>query len=369
MNATVPGNRLLSLDVFRGATLASMVLVNDPGSWDHIYAPLEHAAWHGWTFTDTVFPFFVWIAGVSLTLSTARRIERGDDRGRLFWHVLRRALIIFAVGLFINGFPYFHFSRIRYLGVLQRIAICYLIAGSLSLVLKARGIVVAIVTLLASYWLLMMLVPVPGCGAGSLVKDCNLAKYVDSIVLAGHMWSGTKTWDPEGLVSTIPAIASMLFGVLIGHLLRMNRTPAEKTAWLFVTGTLLLFAGQVMNVWLPINKNLWTSSYSVFMAGLASVVFALCYWLVDVLKVQHWSRFFTIYGMNSLAVFIFTGLIGRLLGIIRINGEPLDTRIFDSVFAPLASPINASLLYALANVLFYFLIVYAMYRLGWFLRV
>ena len=286
MKTDAQGNRLRSLDVFRGATLASMVLVNDPGTWDHVYPQLDHAAWNGWTFTDTVFPFFVWIAGVALTLSTAKRIEGGDDRRKLFWHVVRRSLLIFACGLFVNGFPYFHFSRIRYMGVLQRIAICYLVAGSLSLVLKVRGILIAVVMLLAGYWLLMTLVPVPGCGAGSLEKDCNLAKYVDNLVLAGHMWSGTKTWDPEGLVSTIPAIASMLFGVLTGHLLRLNRTPAEKTVWLFVTGNLLLFAGQVMNVWLPINKNLWTSSYSVFMAGLASVVFALCYWLVDVVKVQ-----------------------------------------------------------------------------------
>ncbi|HYL34508.1 MAG TPA: DUF5009 domain-containing protein [Bryobacteraceae bacterium] len=369
MNPEVRGNRLLSLDVFRGATLASMVLVNDPGSWDHIYPPLEHAAWHGWTFTDTVFPFFLWIAGVSFMLSMARRMERGDHRGQLFWHVLRRSLIIFAVGLFINGFPYFHFSRIRYMGVLQRIAICYLIAGSLALVLKIRGLIVATVALLAGYWLLMLLVPVPGCGAGSLAKDCNLAKYVDNIVLAGHMWSGTKTWDPEGLVSTIPAIASMLFGLLTGHLLRMNRTPAEKTAWLFAIGNLLLFAGLVMNVWLPINKNLWTSSYAVFMAGLASVIFALCFWIVDVVKLRRWSRFFAIYGMNALAVFILTGLIGRLLEIIAISGQPLGTRIFDSLFAPLASPINASLLYALANVVFYFLLVYLMYRRGWFLKV
>ena len=369
MNPRAPGNRLLSLDVFRGMTLASMVLVNNPGSWEHVYPPLEHAEWNGWTFTDTVFPFFLWIVGVALTLSFARRVERGDGRLKLFLHVLRRSLLIFAIGLFLNGFPYFHLDRIRYLGVLQRIAICYLIAGSLFLLLKVRGIAIAIVTLLAGYWLLMTLVPVPGCATGNLSVDCNLARYVDGLFLTGHMWSQTKVWDPEGIVSTIPAIATALFGVLTGYLLRMNQTPAEKTAWMFASGSILLFAGQLMNLSLPINKNLWTSTYSVFMAGLASIVFALCYWIIDVQQHQRWTRFFAIYGMNALAVFIFTGMIGRLLGIVKVDGIALETWIFNHAFAPLASPINASLLYAIANVLFYFLIVYGMYRRGWFLRV
>jgi predicted acyltransferase len=253
--------------------------------------------------------------------------------------------------------------------VLQRIAICYLICASLFLVLKVRGLIIAIVTLLAGYWLLMMLVPVPGCGPGHLEKDCNLEKYVDGIFLTGHMWSQTRVWDPEGLVSTIPAIATMLFGILTGYLMRVNGTPAEKTVWMFVTGNILLFAGLVMNLWLPINKSLWTSSYSVYMAGLASIVFALCYWIVDVREHNRWSRFFAIYGMNALAVFILTGVIGRLLGIVKIGEHSLEVWIFDNLFAPLASLINASLLYAIVNVFFYFLIVYIMYRRGWFLRV
>lgn len=369
MNPQSAGHRLLSLDVFRGITLASMVLVNDPGTWQYIYPQLEHAEWHGWTFTDTVFPFFLWIAGVSFTLSLTKRVESGAGRKRLFWHILRRAAVIFAIGLFLNGFPYFPLDRIRYLGVLQRIAICYCIGGSLALVMKARGIIATIVALLTSYWLLMMLVPVPGCGAGHLDKDCNFSKYIDGLVLYGHMWSQTKTWDPEGIVSTIPAVATFLFGVLIGRLLRLNLTPPEKTAWTFGIGNALIFAGLVMSAWLPINKNLWTSSYSVFMAGLASVVLALCYWIVDVQKWRRWSRFFEIYGLNPLAVFIFTGIIGRLLGIIRIGDKPFEAWIFEHAFAPLASPINASLLYAVVNVLFYFAIVYAMYRRRWFLRI
>lgn len=360
--------RLAALDVFRGMTLASMVLVNNPGSWDNVYTPLEHAAWNGWTFTDTVFPFFLWMVGVAMTLSTAKRVERGESRRDLFLHTLRRAVIIFAIGLFLNGFPYFALDRIRIPGVLQRIAVCYLIAGTLLLVLKVRGLIVSIVVLLTSYWLFMAFASVPGYGAGSLSKEVNFARYIDSLVLTGHMWSQTQTWDPEGIVSTIPAIATVLFGVLMGYLLRSNRTPAEKAAWMAVIGNSLLGLGIAMDHFLPINKNLWTSSYSVFMAGLASVVFMICYWIVDVQGWRRWSRPFAIYGMNAIAVFILTGIVGRLLGIVTVGSDPLERWIYNHAFAPLASPLNASLLYAIANVLFFYAIIYLMYRRGWFLR-
>ena len=364
----ITSERLVSLDVFRGGTIASMVLVNDPGSWDHIYAPLEHAPWNGWTFTDTVFPFFLWIVGVAMTLSFAKRMERGDDRKRLFLHVLKRAAILFAIGLFLNGFPYFHLSRIRYLGVLQRIAICYLIAASIFLTVRVRGIIVIIVALLSGYWLLMAFYPVPGCGAGHLDVGCNFARYVDGLVLSGHMWSQTKVWDPEGVISTIPAIASTLFGVLMGYLLRSARSAPEKATWMFVMGNGLLATGLIINQWLPINKNLWTSTFSIFMAGLASVVFACCYWLIDVQGYRRWSRPFAIYGMNAIAMFILTGLIGRMLGLIKIGPDSLGTWIYSTMFLPLAQPINASLLYAIANVIFFYLLAYGMYRRGWFLR-
>lgn len=364
--------RLLSLDVFRGVTIASMVLVNNPGSWEHIYPPLEHAEWHGWTFTDTVFPFFLWIVGVAMTLSFARRVENGDNRGKLFLHVLRRAAILFAIGIFLAGFPYFPWYRIRYLGVLPRIAICYLMAGGVFLLFKIRGIIGITLALLVSYWLLMAFMPVPGCATGSLSKDCNFARYVDGLVLTGHMWSQTKVWDPEGIVSTIPAIATTLFGVLAGYVLRGTRaSAAECAAWLFVGGNALIAAGLIMNVWLPINKNLWTSSYAVFMAGLATVVFAVCYWLVDGCRYQdryqRWAKPFAIYGMNAIAVFVLSGLVGRLMGLIKIGGQSLHGFVF-SCFEPLASPVNASLWFAVANVLFFFAFAYVLYRRKWFLR-
>jgi predicted acyltransferase len=342
-------------------------LVNNPGS-DQVYAPLEHAPWNGWTFTDTVFPFFLWMVGVAMTLSTAKRVERGESRRDLFLHTLRRAVIIFGIGLFLNAFPYFHLSTLRIPGVLQRIAVCYLIAAAIFLLVGVRGIIISIVLLLSSYWLLMMFAPVPGYGAGHLDQDVNFAKYVDSLVLTGHMWRHTKTWDPEGLVSTLPAIATALFGVLMGYLLRTNRAPAEKAAWMAVMGNSLLGLGIVMDHFLPINKNLWTSSYAVFMAGLAAVVFMTCYWVVDVQGWRRWLRPFSIYGMNAIAVFIATGIVGRLLGVIKIGDKSMGSWIFENMFAPIASPLNASLLYAVANVLFFYAIVYLMYKRGWFLR-
>lgn len=355
--------RLTSLDTFRGFTIAAMMLVNNPGDGQHTYAPLDHAEWHGWTFTDLVFPFFLWIAGVSMTLSFAKRVERGDSRTGLLLHTLRRAALIFLIGLFLNLFPRFNFAQVRIPGVLQRIAVCYLIAGIIFLYTKLRGQIIAAAVLLAGYWMLMTLVPVPGYGPGVLEKQGNFAQYIDSLLLTGHMWSATKTWDPEGPVSTLPAIATMLFGTFAGYILRAKQGAAEKTAWLFTMGAVLLFAGSVLSPLMPINKNLWTSTFSIFMAGMASTVFALCYWIVDVQGRSRWARPLVIYGMNPIVVFAAAGLIGRLLGITGAGQA-----IFTTVFQPLSDPYIASLCYALANVLFYFAIAYGMYCKNWVVR-
>ncbi|HYO82291.1 MAG TPA: DUF5009 domain-containing protein, partial [Bryobacteraceae bacterium] len=213
------GTRLQSLDVFRGGTIAAMILVNNNGS-SAAYGPLLHAEWHGWTFTDLVFPFFLWIVGVAMTLSLRRRIERGDSRTTLLMHAARRALVIFAIGVFLNGFPYFDMGTIRIPGVLQRIAVCYFFAAAIYLLLRStRARLVATVAVLALYWILMTAVSVPGCGPGSFSVDCNFSRYVDGIFLTGHMYSRTRTWDPEGIVSTLPAIANTMFGIFAGTLL------------------------------------------------------------------------------------------------------------------------------------------------------
>ncbi len=364
----------MSLDVFRGATIAAMLLVNNPGDWGAVYAPLLHAPWHGWTFTDVIFPFFLWIVGVAMTLSFARRVERGESRSGLMLHALRRSAIIFGLGLLLAGFPYYNWATIRIPGVLQRIAVCYLIAAAVFLMSRLRGMILWTAGLLSVYWVLMKLVPVPGYGAGVLEKVGNFAQYVDSMVLSGHMWSQSKVWDPEGIVSTLPAIATTLFGILAGRILRLRLQAAEKTAWLFVFGSALLWCGSVMNWWLPINKNLWTSSYSVFMAGLATTAFAFCYWIVDVQGLRAWARPFAVYGMNAIAMFVLAGLAAKSLGLIRIAaGEgvriSLSTWIFRNLYAPLASPKNASLLYALTYVAVFWAIAYVLYRRRIFLKV
>ena len=359
--------RLLSLDMFRGGTIAAMIAVNNNGS-PHAYPQLLHAKWDGWTFTDLVFPFFLWIVGVAITLALGSRLERGTSRASLLLQVSKRAAIIFAVGLFLNGFPYFDLGTIRIPGVLQRIAICYLIAATIFLFLGVRGRVASTLAVLALYWVLMMAVPVPGYGTGSFEMEGNFSRYVDGLFLSGHMYSQTKTWDPEGIVSTLPAIATTMFGIFAGMVLRTAQSAERKAVWLFFAGNLMVLAGLMLSTWMPINKQLWTVSYSVFVGGLAAVVFASCYWLVDVL---HWRRFatpFAIYGVNALAVYVLSGLFARTLGLIRVGDVSLRTWIWRKGFEPLASPANASLLFSLAHVLLFFLIAWVMYRRGWIIR-
>ena len=405
LNTPTPA-RLMSLDVFRGATIASMILVNNPGTWSAMYKPLDHAEWHGWTFTDLIFPFFIWIVGVAIPLSTARRLEQGQSRRELLLHALRRAVIIFALGFFLNSFSlmldaslwrdgfaaWFHHyaTHVRVPGVLQRIGICYFITMLIFLGAGIRGQLIWMGGLLIGYWVLMIVGPLLGCGTGGLEVHGNFAEYIDNLVLNGkvigiHVWSGGKTWDPEGVFSTVPAIATCLFGVMTGHVLRSKQPPETRTAWLFVGGNLLLFAGVVMDVWLPINKKLWTSSYSVFMAGMAMNCFAVCYWLVDVQGWRKWAKPFAIYGMNAITVFMLAGLLGRILPAIKVTSAAgrkigLQTYLYNHLCAPfaspdtapffgfLASPNNASLMWALMYVTVLYLVAYVMYRRKWFLK-
>lgn len=354
--------RLQALDLFRGATIASMILVNNPGS-SPTYVQLEHAEWHGWTFTDTIFPFFLWIVGVAMTLSTARRMEQGEDRTKLLRHTVQRAVIIFLIGFLLGPFPNIHFATIRIPGVLQRIAVCYLIAGIILLYTKVRGQIAWLVGVNAVYWGLMMFYPTPGCGAGALGKECSFARYVDTLVLSGHMWSQTKVWDPEGLVSTLPAIGTALMGILTGHLLRRVTEPARRLRLLLCSGAALLVAAHILAIWMPFNKNLWTTSYSLLMAGLASCLFAAWYWISDMRGWGRWFRPFEIFGSNSILMFVLSGSVAKLA-----SRTGAGSWYYHHVCAAVASQINASLLYALTNVLVLYLIAWAMWRKRWFLK-
>lgn len=378
------GARLVSLDVFRGATIAAMLLVNNPGSWSAVYPPLEHAPWHGWTFTDVIFPAFLWIVGVSMALSFARRGEEGADRRQLLAHVWRRAAIIFALGLLLATFPFgllpthhFSFATIRVPGVLQRIAVCYLVAAAIFLRSSWRGQVAWTVGLLAGYWALLTFVPVPGYGAGQLGAAVgNLPWWIDSHLLAGHTWSGAPApgFDPEGILSTVPAIASTLLGALAGHLFRRADPDSGKVLRLAALGFGLLGAGLALDCWMPINKNLWTSSYAIFMAGWATVLCTGFYWLIDVRGYRRWALPFEIYGMNALVMFVLAGLVGRLLGLIRWTDGAgavvtLKGWIYQGLFVPFASPVNASLAFAIMFVLVFLAIAWAMWRRKWFIKV
>jgi predicted acyltransferase len=364
--------RVVSLDAFRGATMALMVLVNTPGDGGHVYAPLEHSEWNGWTPTDVVFPSFAWIIGVAITIALARRLAAGVPRAQIFAQAFRRAVILYVLGLIVYAYPNFDLSTQRLLGVLQRLAICYLIATAIYLTTNIRGQIIWIVSLLAGYWLLMTLVPVPGYGAGHLDVERNFAHYIDRIVLGAHNYANTKTWDPEGIVSTLPAIATVLFGIMAGHILRMERTLTQRAAWLFGVGVLLLAAGQVCNIWLPINKKLWTSSFSLFMAGLDFAIFAVMVWLVDVRGYKRFTKPLVIMGMNAITVYMVSELLDEVLNAIHVNSAGQSVTLhawLNSLFAAVASPINASLLFAISYTLLMFLVAYVMYRRGWFLRV
>jgi len=362
--------RLLSVDALRGLTVAAMVLVNNPGTWQAIYPPLRHADWHGWTPTDVIFPFFVFIVGVAIPLALGPRLESGE-RSALVAKVLRRSIVIFGLGIILNGFPWYHWATLRIPGVLQRIAICYLLAAIVYLFTSTRVQAVITAALLLGYWLVMSVVPVPGYGAGDLSPAGNLAAYIDRAVLGPHIWQYAKVYDPEGILSTLPAIATALLGVLTGNWLRSGRGSDVVAGRLVIAGIAGIAAGELWGLWFPINKSLWTSSYVVFTAGLALIVLAACYWLVEARAQRRWAIPFAVLGVNALVLFFLSTLAARLLSIIRVGTEKqsLQAVLFDRVFAPLASPVNASLAFAASYVVVWWAIMWMLYRWNIRLRV
>ncbi len=361
--------RLVSLDVFRGITIAGMVLVNNPGSWEHIYWPLEHAAWHGWTPTDLVFPFFLFIVGVSITLALGKRLEFGGSNRDVYLKIIKRTLIIFAIGLFLNGIPYFNLAELRIPGVLQRIALCYFFASIIFLNTKIRTQIAILIGLLLGYWLLVKFVPAPGYAAGDLTKEGSLPSYVDRVVFGTHVWAQAKVYDPEGLLSTVPALATTLIGVLTGHWLRTEKTRYEKAAGMFVVGAICVAIGWAWNAFFPINKALWTSSYVLFTGGLGLQFLAFCYWLIDIKGYRRWAKPFEVFGLNAIALYVVADLIAVSLGLIKVGEGSLGGWIYDRVFASWASPVNASLAFAICFVLVCLGLMWILYRRRIFLKV
>jgi predicted acyltransferase len=364
--------------VFRGLTIAGMILVNNPGSWSTVYWPLSHAAWHGWTPTDLIFPFFLFAVGVSIAFALAPRLERDEPRGGLLLRIASRSVILFALGLFLAGFPSLDFATIRIPGVLQRIAVCYLAVALLFVATWRRHQVAVIASvfaaLLLAYSALMALVPVPGFGAGDLGKEGNLAAYIDRAVLGPHIWRAAKVYDPEGILSTLPAIATTLAGVLTGQWLRAPRALVAKAAGMAGAGVVAIVFGLAWGRWFPINKALWTSSYVVFTAGAALLVLTICFWLVEIKEWRRWATPFVVFGTNAIAAFVLSTFVARLLILTNVagtDGTPVSLHrwIYTHVFAPWAAPSNASLLFAVAYVLLWLALMGVLYRQRIFIRV
>ena len=373
-----PPERLGSLDVFRGITIAGMILVNNAGDWSKTYAPLLHAEWHGWTPTDLIFPFFLFAVGVALPYAFAGRLARsGGDRGPLHRQILRRTALLFALGLFLSWFPFYtlDWSVARIPGVLQRIAVVYLVTALAWLHLGPRARAILAVALLAGYWLAMVLVPVPGHGAGDLSPDGNLAAWVDHRLLGTHTWrKAPGPGDPEGILSTLPAIASALAGLFAGDWLRSPRTVGEKLRGLLVAGLLATIAGLALAPGFPINKNLWTSTYVLFTTGLALLLLALAYLLVDVKHRTAWARPFTIFGTNAIAAFFGSTLLAKI-AILTKWTEPagatvsLQAWLFRHSFGAWLPDYVASLAWALTYVVIWLGLMTVLYRRRIFIKI
>lgn len=360
--------RLLSLDVFRGFTIAAMILVNDPGSWEHVYAPLLHAEWNGVTPTDLIFPFFLFIVGVSIAFAYAKRLQLGSDKGAMVRKILRRSATIFLLGIFLNLFPDFNFAEVRIPGVLQRIALVFLACALLFLYTGWRAQARIGAALLIAYWLMMTLIPTPGYGEVMLEPGKNLAAWIDSILIPGAMWQGT--WDPEGILSTLPSIATGISGMLAGHLLLSRLDQSRKLIWLFALGFLSYVLGCVWDWVFPINKNLWTSSYVLYSSGLAALTLATMLWFVDALGYRQWTYPGKVFGTNAIAAYVLHGMLIYLFFIpMGAGGPSINSWFFQGLTGLGLAPRFVSLLWALIYVGICFIPIWILYQRRIFIKI
>jgi predicted acyltransferase len=374
--------RWLSLDVLRGLTIGFMILVNNNGDGQRAYCALKHAEWNGFTPTDLVFPTFLFLVGISTVFSTAARLAKGATKQSILLHALRRAVVLFLLGLLVNSFPLFHPHTLRVYGVLQRISICYFIISLLYLMSSSwKNKVVVAVAALVGYWVLMRFVPVPGYGVPThevslLDHDGNLVAWLDrQIFPASHLYE--KTRDPEGLLSTLPAIATALFGMLTGMWLRTGRSIGKKARGIAVAGVSGLLLGGLCNYAFPINKKLWTSSYVLFAAGWSLLLLASAIWIVDVREAGRSDatrrRSFMpllVFGTNAIAAYVFSELLPGVMSLIHMQpGINLQRWIYYKILGAFANPPMASLIYSLGFVGFCWLAVYILYRRRIFLKV
>jgi predicted acyltransferase len=359
--------RLLSLDFFRGFTVAAMILVNDPGDWGHIYWPLEHSKWNGCTPTDLVFPFFLFMVGVSIVYAMQAKKADEANHGKVILSILRRSLIIVLLGICLPLISDFQFAHLRFPGVLQRIGIVFGITAIVYLKTSTRTQIIIAAGCLIGYYLIMTLVPVPGVEHPNLEKETNLGAYIDRIVFTGnHLWAQSKTWDPEGLLGTIPAVATCLLGVFTGTWLKSDKLKNSREIFkLTGTGVLLVIAGLIWNLFFPINKQLWTSSFVLFTAGLAIIILSISYWLIDVKGYKKLLPPFLAFGRNAIAAYVLADVIPEILSIIPVMNNGHKTNVWSYMYfhllTPNFSPENASLISAILTVVIIFIPVWILY--------
>ncbi len=367
-------SRLISLDAFRGLTIAFMILVNMPGSWSHVYVPLNHAKWFGCTPTDLVFPFFLFIVGVAMVFSLAKQTAHNKTRSQIYKRIVIRGAVIFALGLFINFYPSFSFEGLRVTGVLQRIGIAYVATAFLVVHTGLRAQVWLTAALLILYWAMMLLLPVPGHGIGNLTAEGNLAAWFDKLILGAHAYASSPT-DPEGILSTMPSIATVLTGVLTGHLLRSGKERYEILGWMYFAGWVAIVVGLFWSIWFPLSKKLWTSSYVLFTSGAALQLFAVCYWLIEIKRWTKWAKPAIVYGTNAIAAYVLHILaIRTLFKVIKYTKADGSTAtgyawIYENLFASWAGAWPGSLAFAMANVLFWLGVMAIFYRKRIFIKV
>jgi len=389
--------RLISLDALRGYTIALMVIVNNPGSWSHVYAPLLHAQWHGVTLTDLVFPFFLFILGVSITLAYSKRLDAGADRGELYRKVISRAFKIMLLGWLLRLLPDFDFAAMRFAGVLPRISIVFLVCGLLFLSTTWKQQIWIAALSLIGYWLLLALVPVPiddvvrsaldtgqvaysggqlavgpihelsgGLVAANYEPGVNLAAWLDRRLLPGVLWE--VTWDPEGLASTLPAIVTGMIGMLVGRVILAIEEPYKKLAWIFLAGLAMVLAGGVWGWFMPLNKNLWTSSYTLWTAGVGTMALAASIFVVDVLGHTRGTPFGRVLGANAIALYVLAVLLARMLHAKFFAGARLNRVWIDALTGIGIAPELASLAYAVLFMLVIYAAAYALYRKKIFIK-
>jgi predicted acyltransferase len=372
--------RYYSLDVFRGATVALMILVNNPGSWKYIYDPLEHAPWHGCTPTDLVFPFFLFAVGNAMAFVMPRFEKAGPAA---FWQkVIKRTLLIFGIGLFLHWSPFIKWSgnelvakswdQIRIFGVLQRIAVSYFFASILVYYGKTRGAFYGGILLLLVYWMLCLFLGTPG---DPYSLEGYFGTQIDIAVLGtNHMYKGEGVpFDPEGIASTLPAIVQVVFGFLVGEYIQKKGKSFEMLAQLFVAGIVLTVAGFIWHEVFPINKKIWTSSYVLYTTGLAILTIGTLIYLIEFKESRGaWSKFFDVFGKNPLFIFVLSGFLPRVTALFRwvdhVNeetGKPVYTSVFPWFYQNICKPIsdnpnNGSLFYAICIIVFYWAIGYWM---------